>query len=59
MGLDVEFKQPAFIGDQLTVIGKIEHLTPAYQRLEIAARILNQQGKTVSKAKIRAAIHGS
>lgn len=56
-GLDVEFKSPAFVGDRLTVSGTITHLTDAYKRLEIKAWILNAQGKTISKAKIRAGVH--
>jgi 3-hydroxybutyryl-CoA dehydratase len=56
-GLDVEFKSPAFVGDRLTVAGEITHLTEAYRRLEIKASIVNAQGKTISKAKIRAGLH--
>ncbi len=56
-GLDIELKAPAFVGDRLTVSGEITHLTEAYKRLEIKASIVNAQGKTVSKAKIRAGVH--
>jgi 3-hydroxybutyryl-CoA dehydratase len=57
-GLDVEFKAPAFPDDRLTVAGAITHLTDAYRRLEIKASIVNGQGKTLSKATIRAGLHG-
>jgi 3-hydroxybutyryl-CoA dehydratase len=56
-GLDIEFKAPAFVGDRLTIAGEIIHLTDAYQRLEIKASIVSAQGKTLSKAKIRAGVH--
>lgn len=56
-GLDIELKAPVFIGERLTVSGEIVHLSDAYKRLEIKASIVNMQGKTVSKAKIRAGIH--
>jgi 3-hydroxybutyryl-CoA dehydratase len=55
-GIDLEFKAPAFEGDRLTVTGEITHLTEAYRRLEIKASIVNGAGKTISKAKIRAAL---
>ncbi|MDB4933809.1 MAG: MaoC domain protein dehydratase [Labilithrix sp.] len=56
-GIDIEMKSPAFVGDRLTVSGEIVHLTDAYQRLEIKASIVNANGKTISKAKIRAGVH--
>lgn len=56
-GIDLEFKAPAFVGDTLTVSGKISFLNEAYQRLELKARILNQEGKLISKATIRAGLH--
>lgn len=56
-GIDLEFKAPAFVGDTLTVSGKISFLNEAYQRLELKARILNQEGKLISKATIRAGFH--
>jgi 3-hydroxybutyryl-CoA dehydratase len=56
-GLDVELKAPAFVGDRLTISGEITHLTDAYKRMDIKASIVNGQGKTISKAKIRAGVH--
>src|SRR5476649_1520637 len=55
-GIDIDFKAPAFVGDRLTVSGEITHLTDAYRRLEIKARIVNGAGQTVAKAKIRAGV---
>jgi len=56
-GIDVEMKAPAFVGDRLTVMGEIIHLSDPYKRLEIKAAIVNGEGKTISKAKIRAGVH--
>jgi len=56
-GLDVELKAPAFVGDRLTVSGEITHLSDAFRRMEIKGSIVNAEGTTVSKAKIRAAVH--
>jgi 3-hydroxybutyryl-CoA dehydratase len=58
-GIDVEFKAPVSIGDRLTVTGEIAYLNDAYRRLEVKARIVNQGGKVVSKATIRAGLHES
>ena len=56
-GIDVEMKAPAFVGDRLTVTGQITHLSDPFKRLEIRAAIVNGEGKTISKAKIRAGVH--
>jgi len=56
-GLDIELKAPAFPGDRLTVSGQVSFLNDAYRRLEIKARIVNQDGKLISKAAIRAGLH--
>jgi len=56
-GIDIEFKSPAFPGDRLTVAGQVSFLNDAYHRLELKARILNQAGKVISKATIRAGLH--
>ena len=58
-GIDVEFVAPAFVGDQLTVSGSICHKSDAVRRLEIRARIVNQDEKMISRAKIRVGVHGS
>jgi len=56
-GIDVDFVSPAFPGDVLRVSGEITFLTDAYQRIEMRGRIVNQDGKLVSKAKIRVGLH--
>jgi 3-hydroxybutyryl-CoA dehydratase len=56
-GIDVDFVSPAFVGDTLRVAGEVTFLTDAYQRIELRARITNQDDKVVSKAKIRVGLH--
>jgi len=56
-GLDIELKAPAFVGDRLTIAGEITHLSDAFRRMEIKGSIVNADGTTISKAKIRAAVH--
>ena len=56
-GIDVDFVSPAFAGDTLRVAGEISFLTDAYHRIEMRARITNQDDKVVSKAKIRVGLH--
>ena len=58
-GLDLDFSSPAFVGDTLLVAGEISFLNDAYKQMEIRARITNQHGKRISKAKIRVGLHGS
>ena len=57
-GLDLEFKAPAYAGDTLTVSGEVAFLTEAYRRAELKARIRNQAGTLISRATIRAGVHG-
>lgn len=54
--VDAKFKKPVFIGDELTVSGKISEINETFSRLEIDARITNQNGETVNRAKIIAGI---
>ena len=56
-GLDLDFVKPVFPGEKLIVSGEIVHLSQAYRRIEIRARIVNGEGKVVSRAKIRAGLH--
>jgi 3-hydroxybutyryl-CoA dehydratase len=52
-GLDISFTKPVFVGDTLTVTGKVSYINEAYKQLEIKAVITNQDGVKVSKAKIK------
>ena len=48
----INFLKPVFVGDQLTVFGKISHINEAFKVVEIKARIINQKKEVVSDAII-------
>lgn len=48
----INFLKPVFVGDQLTVFGKISHMNEAYKVVEIKAWIINQKKEVVSDATI-------
>ena len=54
--VETSFRKPVFINDELTVSGEVVDVNPALKRIEIKATIKNQDGKTVSKARIKAGI---
>ncbi|MDO4565828.1 MAG: MaoC family dehydratase [Oscillospiraceae bacterium] len=54
--VDAKFKKPVFIGDELTVSGSVSEINEAFSRLEISARIVNQKGETVNRARIIAGV---
>ena len=56
--VDASFLKPVYVDDRLVVTGTITYLNDAYRQLEIAAAITNQHGVKVSKAKIKAGLHG-
>lgn len=56
-GIDLEFVNPVYLGERLIVRGKIFHLSQAYSRIEIRARIEKAEGQLVSRAKIRVGLH--
>jgi acyl dehydratase len=49
---DINFRSPAYIGDTLTVKGKITEIDPVLKRIYIKAEIQNQYGKKVSTAAL-------
>ena len=51
-GIDIQFYEPVFIDDILTITGKVSYINEAYKQLEIKAVIINQDNKKVSKATI-------
>lgn len=55
-GIQVDFSNPAYVGDQLTVEAEIVHLNDAFRRIEIKASIENGE-KVISKAKIRVGLN--
>jgi len=52
-GADIQFSSPVFVGDTLTISGKISYINEAYKQLEIKAIIRNQDNKKVSKATLK------
>ena len=56
-GIDIDFTAPAFVGDRLRVSGEIVFLSEATRRIELRAKIHNQDDKLLSKAKIRVGLH--
>lgn len=55
-GIQVDFSNPAFVGETLTVKAEIVHLNEAFRRIEIKASIENGE-KVISKAKIRVGLN--
>jgi 3-hydroxybutyryl-CoA dehydratase len=56
-GIDVDFVNPAFLGDHLRVAGSISYLNQAYHRAEVKASIHNGDSQLISRAKIRVGVH--
>lgn len=52
-GLDIQFSKPVFIGDTLTISGKVSYINEAYKQIEIKAIVKNQNNEKVSKATIK------
>lgn len=48
----ISMTKPVYIGDQLSVTGKITELNESLKRVTIKARIRNQKGETVSRATL-------
>ena len=55
-GIDIQFSKPVYIGDILSITGKVNYINEAYKQLEIKAIIKNQHGKKVSKATIKVGV---
>ncbi len=55
-GADIQFSHPVFIGDTLTISGKVSYINEAYKQLEIKAVIRNQDHKKVSKATLKTGV---
>ena len=55
-GIDVQFSKAVYPGDALNVSGEITYLNNACRQAEIRARIQNEAGATVSKARIRVGV---
>ena len=55
-GVDAKFLKPVFVGDTLTVEGKVSEKNDTYKLLIIKASIRNQDGEKVSRATIRVGV---
>jgi len=54
LSVDSAFRAPVFIGDKLSVEGFVKQKHETTRVIEVSARIVNQDGKKVGKAKILA-----
>lgn len=54
--VEVKFTKPVYINDRLTIKGEVTEKNDTFKQLTIKATIRNQQGLTVSKAKIRVGV---
>ena len=50
--LETSFYNPVYIGDSLTINGVVTEKNWGLRRIAISAKIVNQSGKRISKAKI-------
>ena len=55
-GVDLKFAKPIFIGDTLTVTGVVDEVNDTFREITIKAYIVNQDGKKVTRAVIRAGV---
>lgn len=49
---EIAWTKPVYIGDTLTVSGKVTEVDERFKRLKIKASITNQNGEKVSRAKL-------
>ena len=54
--VSAQFTKPVFVGDVLTVSGKVSEVQETFKRIIIKARITNQNGQTVNRATITAGV---
>lgn len=55
-GIDILYKNPVFINDELAIHGEVTLLNDIYKIVEIKAYIKNKSNKKVSVAKIRVGV---
>jgi len=55
-GVEVKFIKPVFLGDELTVVGKVVRADIDLSYLEIKVTIRNQKGETVLRGKLNAGV---
>jgi hypothetical protein len=51
-GINIKFNKPVFVGNHLSIMGEVTYVYDAYNVLEINGKILTQDSKKVSSAKI-------
>lgn len=54
--VDSKFTRPVFIGDTLTVVGTVTEVNETFREITIRGEILNQDGKKVVRATIKAGL---
>lgn len=54
--VDSKFVKPIFVGDVLTISGKVEEINETFGEITIKAQITNQDGKKVTRAVIKAGV---
>ena len=55
-GVECKFARPIFVGDTLTITGKVADVSEAVSEAEIKATIVNQDGKKVTRGIIKAGL---
>ena len=50
--IEVYFERPAYIGDTITVVGRVTEKDDRFNQITVRAKNKNQFDKTISKAKI-------
>lgn len=55
-GIDTTFNAPVFPGDSLTIEGSVSYKNDSFKLIEVKASIKNQDGKKVSKAKLKVGV---
>jgi len=55
--IDTSFSAPVYVGDCLTVQGCVAAAHESVRQVEIRASVVNQDGKTVSRAKIKTGMY--
>jgi len=51
--VEVKFSKPVYVGDVLTIEGKVDEKNDTYQLIKVKAIIKNQNGEKVSKANMQ------
>ncbi len=55
---EVSWPSPCYIGDRLTVIGRVSEINSLFSRITIKAYITNQYGKKISRALLTVGFTG-